>query len=96
MRVMSSETREHIQTVTTRFLDHHHQVYNIALRPDVRNNKNEELSMSNENLVAGYLDCDLPKVWNNLDPGDCLEHCQWSPGTFEDATLRFLISALFR
>ena len=29
---------------------------------------------------AGYLDCDISEVWNDLDPGDCLEHCQWSPG----------------
>ena len=33
-------------------------------------------------LVAGHLDCDLPEMWNNLDPGDRLEHCQWSPGNF--------------
>ena len=38
VRVMSSETREHIQTVTTRYQDHHQQVFNIALRPDVSNN----------------------------------------------------------
>ena len=37
VRVMSSETKEHIQTVTTRYLDHHHQVFNITLRPDVSN-----------------------------------------------------------
>lgn len=35
VRVMSSETRQHIQTVTTRYLDHHKQVFNITLRPDV-------------------------------------------------------------
>lgn len=32
---MSKKTGEHIQTLTTRYLTHHHLVYNIKLRPDV-------------------------------------------------------------